>query len=88
MSVSTRSLTVRVVLFARYAEVVGTEACRVELPAPATVGDVLAAFKADLPAARDLPDRPLCACNHRQASLDDPVGDGDEIALLPPLAGG
>jgi len=88
MNVSTRSLTVRVVLFARYAEVVGTDACRVEVSAPATVGDVLAAFKSGLPAARALPERPLCACNHRQASLDDPVGDGDEIGLLPPLAGG
>jgi molybdopterin converting factor small subunit len=41
-----------------------------------------------LPGTRALPERPLAAVNLRHVKLDAPVGDGDEVALLPPLAGG
>jgi molybdopterin converting factor small subunit len=42
----------------------------------------------DIPAARALPERPLAAVNLRQARLDAQVNNGDEVALLPPIAGG
>jgi molybdopterin converting factor small subunit len=37
---------------------------------------------------RSFPSVPLCAVNLVQARLDSPVEAGDEIAVLPPLAGG
>lgn len=37
----------------------------------------------------DLPDGPfIYAVNEEQASLDKPIKDGDEIAIMPPFAGG
>jgi len=37
---------------------------------------------------RDTLARPLAAVNLRQVKLDARVKDGDEVALLPPIAGG
>jgi len=41
-----------------------------------------------VPGAGDIPERPLAAVNLRHARLDASVQDGDEVALLPPIAGG
>lgn len=79
---------VRVLFFARYAELVGREAATVALELPATVGDVIARVRRDLPGGLDIPERPLAALNAEHARLDAGVTDGDEVALLPPIAGG
>lgn len=73
---------------ARYAELVGREEMEVELPLPATVADVVRRARDQLPAVRLLPEHPLAAVNQRHVLLDAAVRDGDEVALLPPLAGG
>ena len=83
-----RPVHVRLLLFARYAEVVGVEACDLALSASATVADALAELRLKYPGAAVLPSRPLCARNHSQVGVEDEVRDGDELALLPPLAGG
>jgi molybdopterin synthase catalytic subunit len=80
------NVTVR--FFARYAELAGCESAAVAVPAASTVGDVLEQVRATLPGTAALPARPLTAVNLRQVKLDALVGDGDEIALLPPLSGG
>jgi len=80
--------TVRVRLFARYAELVGQAEAAVSVTLPATVGDVVRRLRDEVPAAGALPERPLVAVNLRQVKLDAPVEDGDEVALLPPIAGG
>ena len=58
------------------------------LPLPATVGDVVRRVREDFPGAQALPERPLAAVNLKQAKLEARVRDGDEVALLPPIAGG
>jgi molybdopterin synthase catalytic subunit len=83
-----RPVHVRMLLFARYAEVVGVEACDLALSPSATVADALVELRLRYPAADVLPSRPLCARNHSQVAMEDEVRDGDELALLPPLAGG
>ncbi len=88
MRAATQTGTVRVRFFASYAELAGCETAAVEVPLPATVGDVVRRVREQLPGARVLPERPLAAVNLRQVRLDAPVADGDEVALLPPLAGG
>ena len=85
---STTQGTVLVRFFARYAELVGKEQAALALPLPATVGDVVRRVRAELPGGEALPERPLAAVNLRHARLDTSVADGDEVALLPPLAGG
>lgn len=79
-------VTVR--FFARYAELTGRETAAVTVPASATVGDVVAQIRETVPGGRALPARLLAALNLRQVTLDARVNDGDEVALLPPLAGG
>ena len=85
--VAPANLTVRVLLFASYAESLGADALDLTLSSPATVGGVLERLRA-LPGGRQLPPKPLCARNLAHADAAEPVADGDEIAVLPPLAGG
>jgi molybdopterin converting factor small subunit len=60
----------------------------VSVTLPATVADVVRRVRQELPGARHLPERPLAAVNLKHVKLDASVGDGDEVALLPPVAGG
>jgi molybdopterin synthase catalytic subunit len=83
-----RNLAVRVLLFATYAELAGRTLVELSVPSPATVQDVLRRLRASFPGAERLPDQPLAAVNRAHARLNTPVRDGDEIAFLPPLAGG
>ena len=76
-----------VMLFARYAELLGARQVSVSVAAPASLADVVAAVRA-LPGGQELPVRPLCARNQAHAKLTDHLNPGDEVAILPPLAGG
>lgn len=81
------TLTVRLLLFGSYAEMVGRDAIELTFDGPATVGDAIARVRA-LPGGERLPPKPLCAVNLSQAGWDTPLATGDELAVLPPLAGG
>ena len=80
--------TVRVLFFAQYAELVGRDEAVVSVRLPATVSDVVREVRAGLPGGMGLPERPLTALNETHATLEAVVKEGDEVALLPPLAGG
>lgn len=77
----------RVLLFARYAECFGSASLEVTLPTPATVADLVHALR-QMPGGELLPPQPLVAVNLTQVGNAHPLVAGDEIALLPPLAGG
>jgi sulfur-carrier protein len=81
------AVTVHVLLFASYAETLGTESLALRLEAGATVGDAVGRLRA-LPGGDRLPPKPLCARNLAHAAWTDVVADGDEVAILPPMAGG
>ena len=80
-------LTVRVLLFASYADTLGFDSVELSFEQPATVGDALERLRA-LPGGERLPPRPLCAVNLTHVRPDAPLSGGDELAILPPLAGG
>jgi molybdopterin converting factor small subunit len=82
------SITVRFRFFARYAELLGRSESSVTLKAPATVADAVRALRERVPGGGLIPEHPLVALNREHALYDRPVADGDELALLPPLAGG
>jgi molybdopterin converting factor small subunit len=86
-SAAASTLTVRVLLFASYAEILGFDAIDLVLDSPATVGDALERLRS-LPGGEKLPLSPLCALNLSQVRADSPLSGGDELAVLPPLAGG
>ena len=79
--------TVTVQLFASYAESFGGATLELPLKSGSTVSDVLDCLRL-LPGASILPDSPRVAVNRKFASADQLVDVGDEIALIPPVAGG
>ena len=82
------TIRVAIKLFAQYAELVGLPQLDLDLPQGATVADAIAALRARVPAAAQLPERPLAARNLTHVLPAQRLADGDELALLPPLAGG
>lgn len=80
-------MTVTVLLFASYADTLGRS--QVELPVPdgSTVRDVVAGLDR-LAGSGRLPAAPMVAVNERYASYDQVIGPGDEVAVIPPVAGG
>ena len=84
-------VTVNLVYLARLRDAFGRSSERVTLAAGATVGTLLAALRGrgepwsrELAAGRAF----RVAVNHDIAGDDAALGDGDEVALLPPVTGG
>ena len=80
-------MTVTVLLFASYADALGRSSVDLSLGERATVADVVRGLTA-LPGAGRLPPRPLVAENQAYAAYDREVRAGDEVAIIPPVAGG
>jgi molybdopterin converting factor small subunit len=80
-------MSVTVLLFATYADALGAQSVSLDLPPEATVADVLAEI-GRRPGGEQLPPSPLVAVNQRYAAVTAPVRSGDEVALIPPVAGG
>lgn len=81
------ALRVRCRLFGRYAELAGVAELDLTLPRGATVARVVDTVRARV-APGAIPLRPMVAVNLEHALADRRLADGDEVALLPPLAGG
>ncbi|HEY1953868.1 MAG TPA: MoaD/ThiS family protein [Gemmatimonadaceae bacterium] len=79
--------TVTVQLFASYAESFGETTLQISIPTGSTVRDLIARIRL-LPGATVLPDSPRVAVNRKFALPEQQLGLGDEIALIPPVAGG
>jgi molybdopterin converting factor subunit 1 len=80
-------MTVNVLLFASYADAIGSSHVAIDLPSDATVRDVLARVRA-LASGKRVPERPLVAVNRRYARDDQRLSPTDEVAIIPPVAGG
>jgi molybdopterin converting factor subunit 1 len=80
-------MSVTVLLFASYADAFGATSLSVDLPMGATVADVLTRLRGK-PGAEALPPSPLMAVNQRYATPSTLVRAGDEVAVIPPVAGG
>jgi molybdopterin converting factor small subunit len=79
--------TVTVQLFASYADLLGAPTVELPLTPGTTVKDLLARLRS-LPGASSLPPAPRVAINRSFATADQLIGPSDEIALIPPVAGG
>lgn len=66
----------------------GRDALDLDLPAGADAAHVVRLLRRPGTPLERLPARPAIAINQSYASLDTPLNDGDELALLPPVAGG
>ena len=81
-------MTVQVRFFAMLRDATGTDACALTLEAPARGVDAKAALVARYPRLRGLLDATRLAVNREYRTWDAPLGDGDEVALIPPVSGG
>ena len=80
-------MQLRVLLFASYADAFGAPDVSVTVPDGATVRDLLARVK-EMAVGQALPPAPLIALNQEYAAPGDVIRVGDEVALIPPVAGG
>lgn len=78
----------KVLLFAAVREVVGAREREVPVDATSTAGSVLAALCAMHPALTAYVPSLRVAINGDYVALDEPVRAGDEVAIIPPVAGG
>src|SRR5438094_3602590 len=80
-------MNVRVVLFAKPRELVGQPNIDLALPAGATAADAWSQLSTRYDLG-PLPRSFRCAVNSEYAGWDDPLKDGDELAVIPPVSGG
>lgn len=81
-------MTVRVLFFASHRELLGTSETTVELPDGATVDDLIRELR-DRGTPWDLmPPSPAVAVNRTYTKGPHRLENGDEVAVIPPVAGG
>jgi molybdopterin synthase sulfur carrier subunit len=80
-------MTIRVLLFASYADALGTPELALELEPGARVRDVIERVKSRA-GAHALPPNPLVAVNASYAEPEHALAPDDEVAIIPPVAGG
>jgi len=80
-------MRVLVRLFASYREAAGVGRMELELPPGATVKDAIFKILKDHPLIAE-GRQVVIAKNHDYVTPDEPLADGDEVALIPPVSGG
>ncbi len=81
-------MKIRTLFFASYKELLGTEELQVDLPEGATVSDLVSALRSRGGAFTVLPAAPAVAVNLTYTDPTWLLSHGDEVALIPPVAGG
>jgi molybdopterin converting factor small subunit len=81
-------MTVRVLAFARLRELLGRGELRLELGPQADIAEAWSALCALHPPIASLGASTRFARNGRLVEPSEPLADGDEFALLPPVGGG
>jgi len=81
-------MKVKVKLFALYRERAGTNELWLDLPEGASVQDALNSLAQRFPSLEELLGRAFFALNKRYVQLQDPLKEGDELAVFPPVSGG
>jgi molybdopterin synthase sulfur carrier subunit len=79
---------VRTLFFAAYRDALGTGSLDLELPEGATVAQLVGRLRARGAPFDRLPATPAVAVNRTLVRADARLAAGDEIAFLPPVAGG
>lgn len=81
-------MTIRSLFFASYRDLAGTGELVLTLSASSTVADLVAQLRASSRRLALLPATPAVAVNMTYAPLETALQDGDEVAFIPPVAGG
>lgn len=82
------SVSVHTLFFAAYRDLVGVSGLAVDLHEGATVADLVAELRGRGRPFDALPEEPAVAVNRTYALATEPLASGDEVAFIPPVAGG
>ncbi len=83
-----RSMKVRLLFFAVLRDIAGTDERELSLDEGATANDVWESLRRSYAKLADYTQPPMIAINESYASADDVLREGDELAFIPPVAGG
>ena len=81
-------MSVQALFFAAYRDLLGTSSLSVDLPEGATVADLVEALRRRGAPWDALPREPAVAVNRAYALHTETLRPGDEVAFIPPVAGG
>jgi molybdopterin synthase sulfur carrier subunit len=87
LKIYVEDMSLTIALYGITRDIVGTATIELLAPAPATVGELLAEMRRQYPALGELRSCAV-AVNNEYAANDHPLRTVDEIALIPPVAGG
>ena len=80
-------MKIKVLFFSLLRDLAGTDCLEYTFDGK-TVADLLEKLYQEIPALTDWDTNLLIAINTEYAKREDPVSEGDEIALMPPVQGG
>ncbi|HEX2835937.1 MAG TPA: molybdopterin converting factor subunit 1 [Thermoanaerobaculia bacterium] len=81
-------MKVRLLFFAVLRDIAGTDERELTLRDGATARDVWNALRTEFARLTDYIDPPMTAVNEEYAEPDQVLREGDELAFIPPVAGG
>jgi len=83
-----RAMKVRLLFFAVLRDIVGSDERELVLAEGTTAGDVWESLRGSYAKLADYMQPPMVAINETYATPADALRDGDELAFIPPVAGG
>ena len=82
------SITLNMLYFAMFREQIGKSEEQLSVPAGTIAGDIFNLITDNYPALAGMHNSTLVMVNQEYAEPDQPLQDGDEVALIPPVSGG
>ena len=83
-----RAMKVRLLFFAVLRDIAGADERELILTDGATARDVWQSLRGEFAKLADYAEPPMTAINEEYAAPDTTLHDGDELAFIPPVAGG
>jgi MoaD family protein len=81
-------MNVRAEFFSRLKEIIGASALELSLPENSTVNDLFEQLKENYPQMRDFEKSVLFGIGVEFVNRNQPLNEGDTIAIMPPVQGG
>ena len=81
-------MRVKVLFFGMLKDIVGSGEEQLNVPAGAQLENIFDHYASRFPRLREMSGSIVLARNHEFSDISVPVGEGDEVAFLPPVSGG